>query len=67
VKRREFITLFGGAMEGTMMRFMLLLFVALLCGTGRLAAQQTVGNLEQYSLSAISALAERAVAAFVPR
>jgi hypothetical protein len=25
-----------------MMRFMLLLFVALLCGTGRLAAQQTV-------------------------
>src|SRR5262249_14361603 len=25
------------------------------------------GNLEQYSLSAISALAERAVAAFVPR
>src|SRR5262249_2030234 len=42
MKRREFITLFGGTMEGTMMRFMLLLFVALLCGTGRLAAQQTV-------------------------
>jgi len=42
MKRREFITLFGGAMEGTMMRFMLLLCVALLCGTGRLAAQQTV-------------------------
>jgi quercetin dioxygenase-like cupin family protein len=30
-------------MERTMMRFMLLLFVALLFGTGRLAAQQTVG------------------------
>jgi hypothetical protein len=29
-------------MERTMMRFMLLLFVTLLCGTGRLAAQQTV-------------------------
>jgi len=28
---------------------------------------QTLGNLEQYSLSAISAVAERAVAAFVPR
>jgi hypothetical protein len=27
----------------------------------------TYGNLEQYSLSAISALAERAVAALVPR
>ena len=26
-----------------------------------------IGNLEQYSLSAISALAERAVAALVPR
>ena len=30
------------AMERTMMRFMLLLSVALLCGTGRLAAQQAV-------------------------
>ena len=30
------------AMERTMMRFMLLLFVALLCGTSRLAAQQTI-------------------------
>jgi len=29
--------------------------------------QSTEGNLEQYSLSAISALAERAVAALVPR
>jgi len=27
----------------------------------------SIGNLEQYSLSAISALAERAVAALVPR
>jgi len=27
----------------------------------------SLGNLEQYSLSAISALAERAVAALVPR
>jgi quercetin dioxygenase-like cupin family protein len=30
------------AMERMMMRFMLFVFVALLCGTGRLAAQQTV-------------------------
>src|SRR5262249_16342273 len=30
------------AMERTMMRVMLLLFMALLCGTGRLAAQQTI-------------------------
>ena len=30
-------------------------------------AEKTIGNLEQYSLSAISALAERAVAALVPR
>ena len=29
--------------------------------------EKTEGNLEQYSLSAISALAERAVAALVPR
>jgi len=32
---------------------------------GRIA--EALGNLEQYSLSAISALAERAVAALVPR
>ena len=30
-------------------------------------AMWTLGNLEQYSLSAISVLAERAVAALVPR
>jgi hypothetical protein len=30
------------------------------------ADTKTIGNLEQYSLSAISALAERAVAALVP-
>jgi hypothetical protein len=47
MRRREFITLLGGAavskgMEKTMMRFTLLLLVALLGGTDRLSAQETV-------------------------
>ena len=47
LKRREFISLLGGAalskgMEKTMRRFTLLLLVALLGGTDRLAAQETV-------------------------
>src|SRR6516164_4519407 len=43
MKRREFITLLGGVVkEKTMRRFTLLLLVALLGGTDRLAAQETV-------------------------
>jgi quercetin dioxygenase-like cupin family protein len=44
VKRREFVVLVKAtkAMEKTMIRFTLLLFVALLTGAGRLAAQETV-------------------------
>ena len=47
MKRREFITLRGGAalfkgMEKTMRRFTLLLLVVLLGGTERMAAQETV-------------------------
>jgi hypothetical protein len=45
MNRREFITLLGGTakrMEKTMRRFTLLLLVALLGGTDRLAAQETV-------------------------
>jgi hypothetical protein len=37
------------------------------CRRTGLDAEEVMGNLEQYSLSAISALAERAVAALVPR
>ena len=43
MRRREFITLLGGAaMEKTMRRFTLLLLVALLGGTDRLACQEIV-------------------------
>jgi len=44
VKRREFVVLVKATkvMEKTMIRFTLLLFVALLTGAGRLAAQETV-------------------------
>src|SRR5467141_2651902 len=47
LKRREFLGLLGGAalskgMEKTMRRFTLLLLVALLGGTDRMAAQETV-------------------------
>jgi hypothetical protein len=47
MKRREFLTLIGGAalskgMEKTMRRFTLLVLVALLGGADRMAAQETV-------------------------